>query len=144
MARFIGFLKGSHGEVSRLGEPASGMSAEARGWNIGGKVYANADDGKEDTVKMCLTGGSNGAAVPHAAVLANGQSVSVHLENVSLEDHRGETCLRAAGRYMAVQVEGDNVELLTSRLFETREAAEKYLATFEKTAEGIVRTVLFL
>ena len=144
MARFIGSLRGSRGEASRLGTPASGMSADAHGWNVGGRMDMNAGGGKEDTVRMQLTGGSNGAAVPHASMWSDGVGASVHLENVSLEDHRGEMRLSAHGRYMAVQVEGDNVELLTSRLFATREAAETYLSTCGKTNERITRTVLFL
>lgn len=128
MARFIGFLKGSRGEVSRLGTPASGMSAEARGWNVGGKVYCNADEGPQDTVQMSLTGGSKGADVPYALVQANGQSVSAYLESAYLVQNReGEMRLRAPGRFMLVQI-GEGGALLAGggQLFESVEAARNY------------------
>ena len=59
MARFIGRLKGGRGEVSRLGTPASGMTASAQGWDVGAKVEVIDRDGR-DVVFVYATGGSNG------------------------------------------------------------------------------------
>ncbi len=58
MARFIGFLKGSRGEVTRLGTPSSGISATAQGWNIGGRVETE-NRSNVDHVTFTLTAGTN-------------------------------------------------------------------------------------
>lgn len=61
MAHFIGYLKGNRGEVSRLGSKDSGMSAIARGWNIGASVWVGHDKEKGlDFVDVTIDGGSNG------------------------------------------------------------------------------------
>ena len=59
MARFIGYLKGARGEVSRLGTPSSGITATAQGWNIGGEVTVSVDQDGNDVVEFVLTTGSN-------------------------------------------------------------------------------------
>lgn len=66
MAQFIGFLAGGRSEVSRLGTKSSGMRAEARGWNLGGRVEMDhltslGADGS-DIVHLYVTAGSNGSA----------------------------------------------------------------------------------
>lgn len=59
MAHFIGFACGNRGEASRLGSKDSGMDARASGWNIGGRVIARHDEGK-DNITFLIDGGSNG------------------------------------------------------------------------------------
>lgn len=59
MARFFGTLQGQRGGVTRLGGPSSGMTAEARGWDVGGRLVARAD-GDADVIEVHMTGGSNG------------------------------------------------------------------------------------
>ncbi len=61
MGHFIGYLKGNRGEASRLGSKDSGMSAIARGWNIGAQVWVGYDEEKGlDFVDVTIDGGSNG------------------------------------------------------------------------------------
>ena len=59
MSRFYASIKGSRGEATRQGSPASGIAGHIRGWDIGirviGSVYKD-----EDTFSVYLTGGSNG------------------------------------------------------------------------------------
>ena len=59
MAHFIGYLQGSRSRVSRLGTPASGITATAQGWNIGGEVTVSVDQDGNDVVEFVLTTGSN-------------------------------------------------------------------------------------
>ncbi len=61
MARFIGYVQGQAGDVSRLGSPRSGITAQAQGWNVGVRVCGRDDDG-EDEFAIFSTGGSSGAA----------------------------------------------------------------------------------
>ncbi len=63
MARFIGFLRGGRGEVSRLGTPSSGIVATAQGWDIGGEVTIHDANGV-DIVEFTLTRGSRKAGSP--------------------------------------------------------------------------------
>lgn len=61
MARFIGYVQGQAGEVSRLGSPRSGITAQAQGWNAGVKVYGHTDgDDVDDVFEVHMTAGSNG------------------------------------------------------------------------------------
>ena len=60
MAQFIGYLKGTKGEASRLGDKKNGLSASVNGWNIGVKVYASTGSDGKDTIVVYKTGGSNG------------------------------------------------------------------------------------
>jgi len=61
MAQFIGYMKGSRGEVSRLGTKNSGMDARVQGWELGGRVCIEHDTMQErDVVHVYLTRGSNG------------------------------------------------------------------------------------
>lgn len=55
MAQFYGRIEAA----TRLGSKASGLVAEARGWNIGGEVLIAHIDGKE-VVRFFKTSGSNG------------------------------------------------------------------------------------
>ena len=59
MAHFIGYLQGARSRASRLGHKASGIVAQARGWNIGGKVVASTDSQERDVVEFYIDGGSN-------------------------------------------------------------------------------------
>ena len=61
MARFIGYLQGQAGEVSRLGSPRSGIAATANGWNVGVHVSGQ-DMAGDDVFHVRMTGGSNGGA----------------------------------------------------------------------------------
>ena len=63
MARFIGYVQGQAGETSRLGSPKSGITAEARGWDVGVKVVGRVED-DEDVFLVFSTSGSNGGASP--------------------------------------------------------------------------------
>ena len=58
MARFIGYLNGQKGEVTRLGSAKSGMTIAVNGLNIGIEVRAEVVDG-EDVFFIYKTGGSN-------------------------------------------------------------------------------------
>lgn len=63
MAHFIGYVQGSRGEASRVGTTSSGMSAIARGWDVGGQVCAYNDDKTGmDYVEFSVNGGSNDAS----------------------------------------------------------------------------------
>jgi hypothetical protein len=84
MARFIGYVQGQAGETSRLGSPKSGITAEARGWDVGVKVIGR-DIGGEDVFSVFSTSGSNGGASP------------VHLGNVKLVD--GVPVFQVSDRY---------------------------------------------
>jgi len=59
MAQFIGFVQGSGGEVSRTGTKQSGLSATARGWEIGGSTEMCHSEEKGDYVEFYIDGGSN-------------------------------------------------------------------------------------
>ena len=59
MARFLGFVEGGRGPVTRLGTPKSGLCVRADGWNVGVTVYAQAN-GADDIFSVYATGGSNG------------------------------------------------------------------------------------
>ena len=62
MAQFIGYLQGQRGQASRLGSKKSGLTAQARGWNIGAKIICRYnEESKKDEVLIYKTGGSNGA-----------------------------------------------------------------------------------
>lgn len=58
MAHFIGYLNGARGEASRLGTKASGVTARARGWDIGGAAQVEHVNG-DDIVRLYVDGGSN-------------------------------------------------------------------------------------
>ena len=58
MAQFYASIEGNRGPATRLGSKASGIVAEARGWNVGGEVVITHIDGK-DVVRIYRTGGSN-------------------------------------------------------------------------------------
>lgn len=60
MARFIGYVQGQAGETSRIGSPASGISAQAQGWNVGVRVCGHTDSDDQDVFTIYATGGSNG------------------------------------------------------------------------------------
>lgn len=60
MSRFYGSLNGGRGESTRTGTKNSGLRAHARGWHIGGKVEVFQGVGDTDTVRLYITGGSNG------------------------------------------------------------------------------------
>lgn len=62
MAQYIGFVSGTHGQVSRLGSKGSGLRAIARGWGLGGQArmeYSESKGGK-DVVSLRIVQGSNG------------------------------------------------------------------------------------
>jgi hypothetical protein len=61
MARFIGRIQGARGAASRLGGDASGITAEANGWNVGVTVRGRAVPAG-DVFDIYATGGTNGAA----------------------------------------------------------------------------------
>lgn len=59
MAHFIGTLKGSKSEVSRLGTKSSGIEATLNGWDIGVKVKIEHKN-NNDVIYVSKTTGSNG------------------------------------------------------------------------------------
>jgi hypothetical protein len=59
VARFLAEVEGNRKDSHRLGTPASGIRAEARGWDVGVKVYGRAD-GDADVFDIWSSGGSNG------------------------------------------------------------------------------------
>lgn len=60
MAQFLGSVKGSRGEATRLGTKNSGMKVYANGWDLGAYVSIVHING-EDIVSVSITKGSNGA-----------------------------------------------------------------------------------
>jgi hypothetical protein len=58
MAQFIGYVEGNRGGASRTGSKNSGLSAQAQGWSVGGKVVITHEDGR-DVVRVYKTSGSN-------------------------------------------------------------------------------------
>lgn len=62
MARFIGYLDGARGPVSRLGTPASGITARAQGWHIGARAEMHADGKDRDLASVEITCGSAGGS----------------------------------------------------------------------------------
>jgi len=61
MAHFIGYVQGNRGEASRTGSKDSGMTAIARGWNLGAVVWMGHDDDKNlDFIDITIDSGSNG------------------------------------------------------------------------------------
>lgn len=60
MARFMGKLTGQGKAITRTGHESTGLSAEAFGWNVGGMLVAQVEDG-EDVIYVFRTGGSNDA-----------------------------------------------------------------------------------
>lgn len=62
MARFIGYLQGRRGQASRLGDTKSGMTAQARGWDIGAQLDIEPDPKNPDSdiIHVYMDGGSHG------------------------------------------------------------------------------------
>jgi hypothetical protein len=61
MARFLGSVKGSRGEATRLGGSGTGLVVKANGWNLGVRVEASDVNG-HDHFDVYVTGGSNGGS----------------------------------------------------------------------------------
>lgn len=59
MARFYANVQGSRGEATRMGTPASGITAHIRGWDVGIQVDIQDVNGS-DVCYVYKTGGSNG------------------------------------------------------------------------------------
>ncbi len=61
MSRFYGDLSGQAKTVAtRRGNTNSGVEAHVRGWDIGVRIEAESDRQDRDTIRLTLTGGSNG------------------------------------------------------------------------------------
>ena len=60
MSRFYGTLNAGRATATKCGHPADGISATARGWDIGGEVSMRAA-GDTDTVHLEVIPGSNDA-----------------------------------------------------------------------------------
>jgi len=61
MAHFYGILRGSRSPATRCGTKTSGLTASARGWDIGARIEARHYDYLgDDTIELYLDGGSNG------------------------------------------------------------------------------------
>ncbi len=58
MAQFRGTLEGARGSASRLGHKGSGLVTTARGWDVGVRVEATHEDGR-DVFRVWRDGGSN-------------------------------------------------------------------------------------
>ncbi len=61
MAQFRGTLEGARGSASRLGHATSGLVVTARGWDVGVRVEATHEDGR-DVFRVWRDGGSNGSS----------------------------------------------------------------------------------
>ena len=60
MAHFYATTQGSSGATSRTGSKASGITATASGWDIGGSIYLRYDpDLDTDVISLEVTHGSN-------------------------------------------------------------------------------------
>lgn len=59
MAHFMANIRGRRGPgASRLGDKSSGMTTHIRGWDVGVRVEARYENGK-DVFRIYRTGGSN-------------------------------------------------------------------------------------
>jgi hypothetical protein len=58
VARFLASIQGGRGEATRLGTVGSGISAHARGWDLGVRVDGRAI-GERDAFAVAISGGSN-------------------------------------------------------------------------------------
>jgi hypothetical protein len=96
MARFIGRVQGSRGEVSRLGGTESGIQASAQGWKVGVRVCGGDQDGR-DIFNIYATGGSN-ARSPEilVAVISLDESGAVVVETPQQSEARRSAVRRAA------------------------------------------------
>jgi len=61
MAHFIGYLRGTRGEASRLGGKENGIQSRVQGWKSGVKVIGRHVD-SEDRFEIYQTGGSDSAS----------------------------------------------------------------------------------
>ena len=61
MSRFYVSSQGNRSETTRMGTASSGIITHARGWDIGGEVRCDDDDG-QDIVSFSLTMGSNNSS----------------------------------------------------------------------------------
>lgn len=83
MAQFIGRIKGSKGEATRLGGKAAGMTATAKGWHCGADAVM--EHGKTGDVAFAsLNGGTMGDALPVAqlAYTESTGSLRVYLSGI--------------------------------------------------------------
>ena len=88
MARFIGRLQGSRGEVSRLGGTASGIWAVVQGWEVGVRVVGQDTDG-QDAFYVYANGGSNARTSSKAiAVISLDESGALRVETPAEYDER--------------------------------------------------------
>ena len=72
MSHFYADIQGARGEATRTGTKSSGITAHARGWDIGGKVECYFDECTgEDVVVFYLTKGSNGYSEKEIARATN-------------------------------------------------------------------------
>ena len=60
MARFLGSVKGSAGETSRVGHSTTGLDAHIRGWNIGIRIRLSVNSKDQDVIHVWKTSGSAG------------------------------------------------------------------------------------
>jgi hypothetical protein len=58
VAHFMGTVRGTRGEASRLGSPKSGLQVKANGWRSGVRVRAFVDADGRDCFQVHVTGGS--------------------------------------------------------------------------------------
>lgn len=87
MARFIGRLRGGRGEVSRLGTPASGISATVNGWDVGVSVCGCVQLGA-DHFYVYTTGGSHGGQDRCVAVISLNRAGAVVSETYAEHEAR--------------------------------------------------------
>ena len=80
MARFIGYLEGGRGRVSRLGHKTSGIVAQVQGWHSGVRVVGRVDpeDENKDVFDVYATSGSNGLGASRLIATVNGAEVVIN------------------------------------------------------------------
>jgi hypothetical protein len=88
MARFMATIKGTRGDVSRLGTPKSGINAKINGWNTGVAIYARVNENGDDCFDVYATGGSNGYSnskhIARITEFTNDPKIEI------IKDHKGE------------------------------------------------------
>ena len=70
MAHFYGITQRNRGEASRTGSKASGVSSEAKGWDLGGKVAMSYNPTLDTDVLTIYTTKANGRLSSRVASFA--------------------------------------------------------------------------
>lgn len=98
MAHFIGYLRGTRGEASRLGGKDHGIQTRVQGWKSGAKIIGRHIDAK-DRFEIYMTGGSDAAS-------------REKLVAVIIQDENGEPTLQLADNNPVLTALGNLLECI--------------------------------